>query len=274
MKIFIFFILLFQIIFSIRFPYELYSSPLIHQILKNRNISNPNDPEMVGKLITNIIMAILKRIIIIGNNTISSDCISFIEDLDDSKSYSDNYKDDIKIKQYKSREMAIKLLLDSSKGRNELNNCKNCLDKNLTHLDYNQTVNEYTYFIALISTADLKNNNNINLENIKKYEDHSYLLGYCVPWSNKCSEDDYIKIIRLLNEYYNYIFYPENSDINTHFIIDSNEVKFENEVLSIIFLVILGILIGLVLFQYPIYYLIKKSYKNDKITNNEKNKEE
>ena len=117
MKIFIFFILLFQIIFSIKFPYELYSSPLIHQILKNRNISNPNDPEMVGKLITNIIMAILKRIIIIGNNTISSDCISFIEDLDDSKSYSDNYEDDIKIVRYKSREMAIKLILDSSKGR-------------------------------------------------------------------------------------------------------------------------------------------------------------
>jgi hypothetical protein len=275
MKIFICFILLYQIAFSFKFPYELLKSPLIHQILKNEKIVNPDDPEMLGKLITNILMTILRKVTENKNNSIRHECIEFIKSLDDYKDYSDNYNAaDIKNRQYKSRETTLKLILDSSKSRNELNYYKNCLNSHLTYLDYNQTINSYTYFIAIISSSYLQKSNE-DLTNIQTFEDHSFLLGYCVPFSEKCNLDDYKEIVRVLNENYNYIFYPQDSTVETYIISDSKKDINHNDklLISIIFLVIVGILIGLVLFQYPIYFLLKQCFKNENIINNEQKQE-
>ena len=277
MKMFFYLILLYKISFSIEFPFELYTSPLLFKILNNTNdtnvtrkdIANPDDPEMVGKLLTTVLIEILSKLIEDiqkKNDKYNNSCISYMQNLvSDSKNYANSYNESyIKENKFKSREGILKFLLDSSKSRNELNYYKNCLDDTRTYSNYDKTVNKYSYLVVIINTPSQSNDNNDNNTRSEfrlDYEEHFYLKGYCVPLIETCIKDDYENIIYTLNEKYNFFFFPNNSNVTVYFMNNSENKEINEKGISITFLVIVCIFIGLVLFHYPIFILLKICFK-------------
>ena len=274
----IFFFLIFLVSFSLEIPFEFYKSLLFSEFIKNENktnnrtdILNPDDPEMLGKAAVTIIMELINKIIDEPDNNMSEGCKNFLKGIDDSKNYSEASNDTIRDTKFKSREAIIKVILDSSKSRNELSYYRNCINENLTYLQYNTLINNYGYFIIIVSTKNLYfYKAQQRSESKLDYEDHFYLKGYCVPTSKDCNRDDYKELVENINKKFNYFFYPENSTVEVLLVSEHNNI--ENLELSIIFLVIFCLLISLVLFEYPIFLLLKIFFQKEK--NVEINKDE
>jgi len=270
------FLIFLKISISICFIKESFLSP---QILKNvlgnsttnnsQKILNENDPEMLGKLATHIIAKEL-NLSLSEKYNISNFCISYLNDiLNDTYEYINNFKNDIKDKKYTSREFAIKMMLDSSKTSYELTYYDSCLK--MSRLNYSGLINNYTYYVILI---DFSNRTKTQID----YDESYHLYAFCVPNSGylntSCKAEDYTKIFNVVNQKFNYSFFPKKY-IKTKSFTVNNQIKkdkiVDNYILSIVIIFILLFWIFLVCARYPFFLLLKLFFRKKKIQKYSKN---
>ena len=257
----------------ITFPTEFFSSSIFHHFLqnttsnktRNTDILNRDDPEMLGKFITKYLTSYLNMKVKNDSTHIRPVCIEYISSIvNDSEKYRYDFDNKfIKNKTYSSREMIIKLLLDSSKSQNELNYYDNCQE--MSHLNYSPPITNYSFLVLVF---DKSNNIGNESESIKKtrldYDDNFFLYSFCVPDNGSCNHTEYKNIYNSINKQFNYVFSPKESQIKSYMINNRNKI-YENIPQSIIILIIFGLIIFIFIFHYPIFLLLKLCFRKKKI---------
>ena len=235
---------------------------------KNEDISNKDDPEMLGKIITHL--AEKKMNLIYKNySNISFPCQNFLKYiLHDSNEYRNNFDKNIGQKRYSSREYAIKTLLDSSKTSNELTYYDSCIS--MTRLSYPNLTANYSYFVLFLNNFNRTNKSRID------YEESYYLYGFCVPDDGSCSSEDYTKIYNILNADFEYAFSNRIVNISNdtgNFLVNKREKNYKNLSLSIIIVCIISFWCLLIFLRSPIFFLLKLCFRKKNILKTIKNKD-
>ena len=250
-----------------------------------------------NKLPLNIYGSIVREIVDIYVNhknkffkeNLSEECLDFlnytflgtIKDEEIAKTYG---RYDKKISGY----YLYKLIIDSTKDRNDIISYENCLEHKPTFngvstSDINYIGNFPTYVISLI---DFTNRSNL-IKNSTFYENYKYILGFCLPQSNNtdnntfylknrtksyyhCKKEDYEFIIRRILEVIQDI---DGMNID---IVEINEYNNKMELswkgFFIFFILMIPIIIYIFLLIYRIFAIKEK--KNVIVITNLKNKEE
>lgn len=132
----------------------------------------------------------------------------------------------------------------------------------------------HKYFMLIIETNNIDYFGIKNVSSPKEYIDYEqtfFLYGICLPWENdnekNCTVEDYKTIVKGVNEDLNFFLFPSNAEPEIHLIEkDTSKIIF-----GFILLGLLSLQVFLVIFNYPIFIILKKIFRKKKEINNEDN---
>ena len=247
--------LLFKIVFSFEIPDELVNSLSVRNngnYTKNYTLVENN----LSRFLIKTAMALINEM---NKKGLSKNCIDSLESF--SKE-SNNTDVDLRRKEF-----FLKLFLDSSLTKNELHFYDNC--KHLSHINNNKNLSiDYVYLILSVKNEINKHNDIFN-KTSNDYENSFYIYGFCLPFKVVCSSRDYLHLFKILNDNYLHFFINGNSTVRGYLLDKKDPPKLN--ILSYIILTFLAIQAFLIVFNYPIFYLLNKYFKSKKMQNNNDN---
>ena len=251
MKFFVGFLLIVEEIFCY-LNNELLFNNLLHnnKKLKSFNNSFSNQIENIDFMFLNVFLKFFNDTLndLKKNKNISEECFNDLN-------YYVNNKDE-NIKNY----FILKLLLDSSKNKNDLSTFDQCMTKKYKFINNSDSLNS-TFFVLSLD----KTENDLYKKYSTSFEKNWYLAGFCIINNNKCSEKEIILFIKVFDRNFNYAFDLDNSSFQL-FIINKNEKNiYSNIYFNLIPLIIVIIIILLSFFQKYLLKIFNCCFKKENL---------